>query len=118
MCGRHRADADAVQPAWVATQTSAPPAAYQTVQDERRRITTIDNRTYLDTSWIFGDKDAGYGNSNEYIGGLNVYLAHSRNYRINTQVNWVNRSPVSSTFGYYVGGQKGPIVSAALSVFF
>ena len=33
-----------VQPARVATQTSAPPAGYQTVQDERRRISTIDNR--------------------------------------------------------------------------
>jgi hypothetical protein len=30
----------------------------------------------------------------------------------------VNRSPVSSTFGYYVGGQKGTTVSTAFSVFF
>ena len=30
----------------------------------------------------------------------------------------VNRSPVSSTFGYYVGGQDGTTVSAAFSVFF
>jgi len=30
----------------------------------------------------------------------------------------VNRSPVSSTFGYYVGGQKGTTASVALSVFF
>ncbi len=30
----------------------------------------------------------------------------------------VNRSPVSSSFGYYVGGQDGTTVSAAFSVFF
>jgi hypothetical protein len=30
----------------------------------------------------------------------------------------VNGSPVSSTFGYYVGGQTGTTVSAAFSVFF
>jgi hypothetical protein len=30
----------------------------------------------------------------------------------------VNRSPVSSTFGYYVGGQSGTTYSAAFSVFF
>jgi hypothetical protein len=73
---------------------------------------------YGATSQIYGDKDAGFSNSNEYLGGLNYYFAHSRNYRLNTQVIHVNRSPVSSSFGYYVGGQKGPTVSAALSIFF
>jgi hypothetical protein len=34
------------------------------------------------------------------------------------QVIDVNHSPVSSTFGYYVGGQDGTTVSAAFSVFF
>ena len=34
------------------------------------------------------------------------------------QVIDVERSPVSSTFGYYVGGQKGTTISAAFSVFF
>jgi hypothetical protein len=73
---------------------------------------------YGATSQIFGDKNAGFRNSNEYIGGMNVYLTNSRNHRINAQVIRVNRSPVSSTFGYYVGGQKGTTVSLALSVFF
>jgi hypothetical protein len=73
---------------------------------------------YGATSQIYGDKNAGFGNSNEYLGGLNYYLTDSRNYRLNTQVIYVNRSPVSSSFGYYVGGQKGPTVSAALSIFF
>jgi len=73
---------------------------------------------YGATSQIFGDKDAGFSNANEYLGGANVYLANSRNYRLNFQVIRVKRSPVSSTFGYYVGGQTGPIVTAALSIFF
>jgi hypothetical protein len=73
---------------------------------------------YGATSQIFGDKDAGFSNSSEYLGGMNFYLADSRNHRINVQVIRVNRSPVNSTFGYYVGGQKGTTVTAALSIFF
>jgi hypothetical protein len=73
---------------------------------------------YAATSQIFGDKDAGFRNSNEYLGGVNYYLANSRNYRINFQYIKVNRSPVSSTFGYYVGGQKGETITLAMSVFF
>jgi hypothetical protein len=30
----------------------------------------------------------------------------------------VNRSPVSSSFGYYIGGQDGTTVSAAFSILF
>jgi hypothetical protein len=30
----------------------------------------------------------------------------------------VNHSPVSSSFGYYVGGLKGTVFSTAFSVFF
>ena len=70
------------------------------------------------TSQIFGDKSAGFGYSSEYLVGMNYYLADTRNHRFNVQVIDVNRSPASSTFGYYVGGQKGATISAALSVFF
>src|SRR5262245_3682780 len=73
---------------------------------------------YGATSQIFGDKSAGFGNSSGYLGGLNYYLADSRNYRINAQVIKVNGSPVSSTFGYYVGGQRGVTLTTALSIFF
>jgi len=52
------------------------------------------------------------------LAGMNYYLANSRNHRVNLEAIRVNRSPVSSTFGYYVGGQNGTTVSAALSVFF
>ena len=73
---------------------------------------------YGATSQIFGDKAAGFGNSYEYLGGLNFYPTDTRNHRLNLQVKDVNHSPVSSTFGYYVGGQDGPTFSAAFSVFF
>ena len=70
------------------------------------------------TSQIFGDKDAGFDNSFEYGGGMNLYPFDTRNHRLNVQVVDVNRSPVSSAFGYYVGGLKGTSFSAAFSVFF
>ena len=73
---------------------------------------------YGATSQSFGDKAAGFRNSNEYLGGVNFYLANSRNYRFNAQVIRVNRSPVSSSFGYYVGCQKGVTVALAMSIFF
>jgi hypothetical protein len=70
------------------------------------------------TSQIFGDSSAGFGSSSEYGGGLNFYPAQTRDHRFNFQVLSVDRSAVSSVFGYYVGGQSGTTVSAALSVFF
>ena len=65
---------------------------------------------YAATSQIYGDSDAGFGNSSEYLVGLNFYPTTTRNHRLNLQVMDVNRSPVSSTFGYYVGGQDGTTV--------
>lgn len=73
---------------------------------------------YGATSQIFGDADAGFDDSSEYLAGLNFYPVDTRNHRLNLQVIDVNRSPVSSTFGYYVGGQNGTTVSIAFSVFF
>jgi hypothetical protein len=73
---------------------------------------------YFATSQIFGDEDAGFENSSEYLAGMNFYPTNTRNHRLNLQVMDVNSSPVSSTFGYYVGGQDGTTVSVAFSVFF
>jgi hypothetical protein len=73
---------------------------------------------YGATSQIYGDEDAGFGNSSEYLVGVNFYPANTRNHRLNFQLIDVNRSPVSSTFGYYVGGQTGTTYTAAFSVFF
>jgi len=73
---------------------------------------------YTGTSQIYGDSNRGFGDSSDYIFGGNWYPFNSRNYRLNLQYNYVDQSPVSSTFGYYVGGQKGNTVSGAISVFF
>ena len=73
---------------------------------------------YGATSQIYGDTSAGFSSSSEYIGGGNFYPFNMRNHRFNVQIQKVNRSPVGSTFGYYVGGQHGTTVSTAFSVFF
>jgi hypothetical protein len=73
---------------------------------------------YTGTSQIYGDSSLDFGDSADYILGSNYYPFNSRNYRLNLQYNYVDKSPVSSTFGYYVGGQKGNTVSAAFSIFF
>ena len=73
---------------------------------------------YAATSQVFGDSSAGFRNSSDYIIGMNYYIANSRNNRLNIQLIDVNKSPVSSTFGYYVGGQTGYTVAVAASIFF
>jgi hypothetical protein len=73
---------------------------------------------YAATSQIFGDKDAGFANSSDYVFGANFYPADTRNHRLNMQIISVNRSPVSSAFGYYVGGHTGTTYAMSFSVFF
>jgi hypothetical protein len=74
---------------------------------------------YASTSYVFGDRDAGYRNSDERIVGINLFPLNTRNVRVNTQVIDIDRSPVNSVFfGYYVGGQQGTTLSVDLSVLF
>jgi len=73
---------------------------------------------YGATSQIFGDEDAGFGDASEYLVGTNFYPFDTRDLRLNLQLINVNRSPVSSTFGYYTAGQDGTTFSAAFSVLF
>lgn len=73
---------------------------------------------YGATSWVFGDKDAGFGDAHEYLGGANLFWFPSRNVRSNIQLIHVDRSAASRTFGFYVGGQKGTTFSVATSFFF
>ncbi|RPI15995.1 MAG: hypothetical protein EHM60_03170 [Lysobacterales bacterium] len=70
------------------------------------------------TSQIYGDDDAGFGDSSEYGLGMNWYPYPTRNHRLNLQLLDVNKSPVSSTFGYYTGGQDGWTLASSFSVFF
>jgi len=73
---------------------------------------------YASTSWIFADDSAGYDTSQEYVVGSNIYPFNTRNARVNVQANFIEDSPVSSSFGFYQGGLDGVTLSAALSVFF
>ena len=67
---------------------------------------------------IFGDDDAGFGDSREYIVGANFYPFKTRNARVNAQIIDVDKSAVSSVFGFYVGGQTGTTYSVAASLIF
>ena len=58
-----------------------------------------------------------FNKSNEIIGGVNVFPYGKWYMKLNAQVIVVNRSTVSSTFGYYVGGLKGTVLSFAASIF-
>jgi hypothetical protein len=51
-------------------------------------------------------------------GGADVYPFHTRNMRLNVFATHVDRSPVSSLFGYYVGGETGMIYSASADLLF
>jgi hypothetical protein len=74
---------------------------------------------YALTSQIYGEKDAGFSRKpSEYGAGMNFYPTDSRNHRLNLQVLDVNHSPVSSAFGYYVGGLNGTVVASTFSVYF
>lgn len=67
---------------------------------------------YGATSWIFSKYGPlGEGSPHEYIGGANWYFAHLRTYRVNVQVIDVIHSSANSTFGFYTGGLKGPILA-------
>jgi hypothetical protein len=49
---------------------------------------------------------------------MNWYPWPTRNHRLNLQLMDIIRSPVSSTFGYYVGGQDGWTLASSFSIFF
>ena len=89
---------------------------------------TLDQGFYVAASYMaiprylelysFGSQVWGqFNNSNEITGGVNVYPYGRWYMKLNAQVIVVNRSNVSSTFGYYVGGLKGTVLSLAASFF-
>jgi hypothetical protein len=69
---------------------------------------------YGATSYVFGP----YGHPKEFLGGGNYYPWNTRNIRLNTQLIYVFHSPVSSTFGFYMGGLTGPIFSFGLTALY
>jgi hypothetical protein len=69
---------------------------------------------YGATSYIFG----AYGRPKEFIAGGNYYPWNSRNLRLNVQVINVDHSPVSSTFGFYIGQLRGQVVSIGFTTLY
>lgn len=69
---------------------------------------------YFAHSQLYGAFNRAY----ELTGGLNYYPFRSRSLRLNAVVTYVDRSPVQSYFGYFTGGEKGPIISLSTDYFF
>jgi hypothetical protein len=73
---------------------------------------------YVATSQIYGDSGEGFGDSSEYLVGMNYFPFNTRDTRLNLQYIDVNHSPVGSTFGFYTAGQDGDTMSVAYSLMF
>jgi len=69
---------------------------------------------YGATSYIFGQ----YTHPKEFIVGGNYYPWNTRNARLNIQLINVDHSPVSSTFGFYLGQLTGQIFSIGITGFY
>jgi hypothetical protein len=69
---------------------------------------------YGATSYVFSD----YGKPKEFIFGGNYYPWNTRNIRLNTQLINVGHSPVSSTFGFYVGQLTGQVFSFGVTALY
>jgi len=66
---------------------------------------------YGATSYVFGQ----YGDPKEFIGGTNYYPWNTRNIRVNAQLINVDHSPVSSTFGFYIGQLTGKVFTVGVT---
>ena len=49
-------------------------------------------------------------------GGANYYPSHTRSWRMNGTLRYVDQSPASSFFGYYLAGQTGRILSFGIDI--
>jgi len=54
----------------------------------------------------------------ELGGGASYYPAHARSWRLNLHFIQLHKSPAASSFGYYVAGQSGTILSIGTDVLF
>lgn len=52
----------------------------------------------------------------EISGGISVYPSGTRSWRLNLHLNRVERTPTSSTFGFYTAGQSGTTVSLGTDI--
>ena len=69
---------------------------------------------YGGTSYVFSN----YGHPKEFIMGGNYYPWDTRNLRLNVQLINVDQSPVSSTFGFYVGKITGQVVAVGFTALY
>jgi len=70
---------------------------------------------YASTSYVLGE----FGHHpHEFIFGGNYYPWNTRNLRLNVQVINVSHSPVSSTFGFYIGQITGQVVSIGFTTLY
>ena len=54
----------------------------------------------------------------EFIVGSNYYPWNTQNLRLNIQLINVSHSPVSSTFGFYIGQITGQVVSIGFTTLY
>ena len=72
-------------------------------------------QVYGATSWIFDDfKRKPW----DIVAGLNWYPAGTRSLRLNLHGIYVDKSPASSSFGFYINGQTGPTISTGVDFLF
>jgi hypothetical protein len=69
---------------------------------------------YGATSYVFSE----YGHPKEFIVGGNYYPWNTRNARVNIQLINVYHSPVSSTFGFYLGQLTGQVFTIGVTGFY
>lgn len=69
---------------------------------------------YGGTSYVFSN----YGKPKEFFVGGNYYPWHNRNSRLNVHFINVNRSPVNSTFGFYMAQLNGPIIAIGMTALY
>lgn len=68
---------------------------------------------FVSGGYVFDDFER---NPWEAGGGVSVYPSGTRSWRINLYVMRIEKSPASSTFGYYTAGQSGTILSLGTDI--
>lgn len=72
-------------------------------------------QVYASTSRVYDDFKR---NPWEVLGGMNWYPSGTRSLRLNFQLIYVDQSPASSSFGYYINGQTGATVTSGIDFLF
>jgi hypothetical protein len=51
-------------------------------------------------------------------GGVGYYPSHTRSWRLDVRATHINQCPASSSFGYYLAGVTGTIISVGTDILF